>query len=222
MKSSFFYDGHYLQVAEQIKTYINSAPDFLSSKTARSTRAAGDAIEELIAERFDSFLGEWCKEYSSSFARRAMADVAFKDKEDFYCVVDVKTHREDTKFNMPNLTSVERLSRFYEDDMNIFSLIMVKYAVKDSQVRATKVSFGPIEFLDWDCLTVGALGWGQIQIANSNIIKMNHGYSRKIWMSTLCETMFEFYPKEIQKIQNRIERFQEVQKYWQQKDDIWS
>lgn len=40
-----------------------------------------------------------------------MADIAFKDRDDFYYVVDVKTHREDTKFNMPNLTSVERLAR---------------------------------------------------------------------------------------------------------------
>ena len=119
MKSGFFYGRHCLDIAEKIKRHINSTPDFLSEQTSKSTRAAGDAIEGLIAERFDTFLGEWCKEYSSNFARRAMADIAFKDKEDFYCIVDVKTHREDTKFNMPNLTSVERLSRFYEDDMNI-------------------------------------------------------------------------------------------------------
>ena len=150
-----------------------------------------------------------------------MADIAFKDKEDFYCIVDVKTHREDTKFNMPNLTSVERLSRFYEDDMNIFSLIMVKYVVEENRARATEVSFGPIEFLGWDCLTVGALGWGQIQIANSNFIRMNHGYSRKKWMLNLCEIMFDFYPKEIQKIQERIGRFQEVKRHWEQKTDIW-
>lgn len=222
MKSGFFYERHYLEIAEKIKQHINSTPDFLSEQTSKSTRAAGDAIEGLIAERFDTFLGEWCKEYSSNFARRAMADIAFKDKENFYCIVDVKTHREDTKFNMPNLTSVERLSRFYEDDMNIFSLIMVKYVVEGNRVQVAEVSFAPIEFLGWDCLTVGALGWGQIQIANSNFIHVNHGYSRKEWMLNLCETMFDFYPKEIQKIQERIGRFQEVKKHWEQKTDIWT
>ena len=55
-----------------------------------------------------------------------MADLAFTDKEGIYSVVDVKTHREDTRFNMPNLTSVERLARFYESDANVFSLIVVK------------------------------------------------------------------------------------------------
>lgn len=167
MKSSFFYNGHYKELAGKLKNHINSIPDFLSSQTAHSTRAVGDAVEGIIAEKFGSLLGDWCKEYSSSFARRAMADIAFKDKEDFYCIVDVKTHREDTKFNMPNLTSVERLSRFYEDDKNIFILAMVRYRLDGNRVIATEVYFVPIEFLSWDCLTVGALGWGQIQIANS-------------------------------------------------------
>ena len=45
-----------------------------------------------------------------------MADLAFTDKDDCYYIVEVKTHRLDTTFNMPNLTSVERMSRFYEDD----------------------------------------------------------------------------------------------------------
>lgn len=221
MKSSFFYNGHYKELAGKLKDYINSIPEFLSAQTARSTRAAGDAIEGIIAEKFDSLLGDWCKEYSSSFARRAMADIAFKDKEDFYCIVDVKTHREDTKFNMPNLTSVERLSRFYEDDKNVFALIMVKYTLDGNRVLVTEVSFVPIEFLDWDCLTVGALGWGQIQIANSNRIIVKDGFSRKQWMLTLCDTMLEFYPKEILKIHERVGRFEDVKSYWEKKEDIW-
>lgn len=142
-----------------------------------------------------------------------MADVAFKDKEDFYCVVDVKTHREDTSFNMPNLTSVERLSRFYEDDANIFALIMVKYRLEQNAVIATEVIFAPIEFLSWDCLTIGALGWGQIQIRNSNQISLNDGHSRKDWMLTLCDAMLDFYPREILKIQDRVTHFGEVKEY---------
>ena len=74
MKSNFFYGGHYLDVAEQIKSYLNAQPDFLSQQTYRSTRAVGDAIESIIAGKFDDFLGEWCDEYSSNFARSAMAD----------------------------------------------------------------------------------------------------------------------------------------------------
>lgn len=94
-----------------------------------------------------------------------MADLAFTDKDDFYYVVDVKTHRLDTKFNMPNLTSVERLARFYEDDKNYFVILKVNYKVKGLKIIIEKVIFVPIEFLSWDCLTIGALfGFG----SNSN------------------------------------------------------
>ena len=221
MKSTFYYKGHYLDVAGSIKNYINSSPEFLSQQTAGSTRPVGDALESLLAEKFDTFLGDWCAEYSSDFARRAMADLAFTDNEGFYTVVDVKTHREDTKFNMPNLTSVERLARFYESDSNIFFLILIRYAIQGTKVTATEVTFTPIEFLSWECLTVGALGWGQIQIANSNNIKMVNGYSRKKWMLELCDTLFEFYPKEIQKIQERVGRFEDVKAHWESREDVW-
>lgn len=199
-----------------------SSPEFLSNQTANSPRAVGDAVELLIAENFDSFLGDWCNEYSSDFARRAMADLAFTDKEGFYSVVDVKTHREDTKFNMPNLTSVQRLARFYESDLNVFSLIMVRYSIEGTSFIASDVTFAPIEFLDWDCLTVGALGWGQIQIKNSNSIQLNDRFSRKNWMLQFCDIMSQFYPKEVLKIRERIDRFENVKDYWESRDDLWS
>ena len=72
----------------------------------------------------------------------------------------------------------------------------------------------PIEFLGWDCLTLGALGWGQIQIANSNVITMKPGYSRRAWMIELCDNLLEFYPKEIEKIGKRIQYFEKIKEFW--------
>ncbi|MDD9863771.1 MAG: hypothetical protein OXU54_04265, partial [Gammaproteobacteria bacterium] len=115
-----------------------------------------------------------------------MADIAFADKDDFYYVVDVKTHRLDTQFSMPNLTSVERLSRFYEDDNNYFTILKTDYRAEDLKVIVDKVTFVPIEFLSWNCLTLGALGWGQIQIANANMVTVLPGNKRKDWMLDMC------------------------------------
>lgn len=151
-----------------------------------------------------------------------MADLAFTDKNDLYYVVDVKTHRLETKFNMPNLTSVERLSRFYEDDKNHFIVLMVAYNIlSGTRIKVERVSFVPIDFLSWDCLTIGALGWGQIQIANANQIIVNPGYSRKKWMLELCDVLFEFYPREVEKVKSRIEYFKKVKSRWKEKADIW-
>jgi hypothetical protein len=219
MKSQIFHTQAFVTIQERVRDLINSSPDFLSPNTAQSPRAAGDAIENIIAAAFDRILGEYCGEYSTNFARRAMADLAFKDSDGLYYIVDVKTHRAETKFNMPNLTSVERLARFYEDDTNYFTVLLVNYAVDGYRATATEVLFAPIEFLGWDCLTIGALGWGQIQIANANRVTVIPGYSRRRWMLEFCTALLEFYPKEIAKIGERISRFEQVREYWLGKQD---
>jgi len=219
MKSKLFFTDKYKEVEKGIEKFLSSHDDFLLYDTASSTRATGDAIEQILSENLDSILGNICAEYSANFARRAMADIAFKDIDDFYYVIDVKTHRTDTEFNMPNLTSVRRLARFYEDDSNYFSVIIVSYHVEVTKAIIENVRFIPIEFLGWDCLTIGALGWGQIQIANSNFITVNTEYSRKKWMLKLCDVMLEFYPGEISKIRDRIKKFQQVREFWLSKPD---
>lgn len=217
MRSRLFHTDEYVSVQERIRDLINGSPDFLTASTAQSPRAAGDAIESIVAASFDKILGEHVGEYSSSFARRAMADLAFKDSDGLYYVVDVKTHRTDTRFNMPNLTSVERLTRFYEDDTNYFAVLLISYSVEGLKATVSNVKFAPIEFLGWDCLTIGALGWGQIQIANSNYVTVNPGYSRKRWMLEFCDVMLEFYPREIAKIGERAAYFEQVREYWGRK-----
>ena len=218
MENALFYTNEYRRIEKDIKDFLNSQTDFLSLRTSSSTRATGDAIQELLAENFKEFLGDRVREYSSEFARRAMADLAFTDNDGFYHVIDVKTHRLDTHFNMPNLTSVERLARFYEDDKNYFVVLFVAYNLQGIRVVVEKVHFVPIEFLYWDCLTIGALGWGQIQIANSNIINIET-QSRKKWMIKLCDTLFEFYPNEISKIKERVDYFRKVKERWLSKKD---
>jgi hypothetical protein len=219
MKSRLFFTTTYQTIQKETLDLLNSRQDFLSPDTLNSTRAAGDAVENILADSFALILGDLCSEYSASFARRAMADIAFTDVDGFYYVVDVKTHRIDTRFNIPNLTSVERLARFYEDDSNYFVLLLVSYQLDGAKALFTDLKFVPIEFLSWDCLTIGALGWGQIQIANSNRIEIHPQYSRKKWMLELCDALMAFYPKEIGKIAARIEHFEKVRHYWLTKPD---
>jgi hypothetical protein len=218
--SQLFHSSKFLQVQNTIREFLNEREDYLSVATARSTRAVGDAIQEILGESFQTILGKGlCKNYSASFARRAMADLAFEDEDGFYYTVDVKTHRLTTRFNMPNLTSVERLARFYEDDRNFFVVLMIAYRIDGTRVQVESVTFVPIEFLGWDCLTIGVLGWGQIQIANSNRITVNAGCSRKKWMLELCDSLFEFYPREMGKIETRLDHFQKVKARWEARPD---
>ena len=221
-RSRIFHTDEYQSIESSIVEMLNSQPDFLSARTAPSTRAVGDAVENILSEHFQSLLGDMCVEYSPSFARRAMADLAFTDVDNIYYMIDVKTHRLDTSFNMPNLTSVRRLVRLYEDDTNYFLLLMVKYRLEGTTLDVEDVHFVPVEFLGWDCLTIGALGWGQIQIANANNINIVQGYSRKQWMLELCDAALNFYPREIAKITDRIGYIESARQSWQDKPDVWS
>lgn len=219
MKSRLFHSKRYLSIAKNIKEFINKQKDFLSERTIDSPRAVGDAVQSLLEDNLQLILGDNIKDYSQEFARRAMADIAFKDRDDFYYIVDIKTHNINTSFNMPNLTSVERLARFYQDDKNYFVVLLIAYVVKGKHIEVKRVNFVPLEFFAWDCLTIGALGWGQIQIANSNKTNIMAHYSRKKWMIELCDTLFEFYPREIGKITDRIKYFKKVKAFWKKKDD---
>jgi len=139
MKSRLFYSDQYTTLQDRIKEFLNGQNQFLSGSTAESTRAVGDAIQDILSNHFQSILGsDLCAKYSSQFARRAMADLAFEDTDGFYYIVDVKTHRLSTKFNMPNLTSVERLSRFYEDDQNYFVVLMVLTISQSCKLSSNK------------------------------------------------------------------------------------
>jgi hypothetical protein len=66
---------------------------------------------------------------------------------------------------------------------------------------------------------LGALGWGQIQIANSNIININTANTRKKWMLQLCDVLDLFYPNEIAKIMQRIDYFRNIREYWEKQPD---
>jgi hypothetical protein len=120
---------------------------------------------------------------------------------------------------MPNLTSVERLARFYGDSKNYFVLLLASYKIDGELLMFDNCTFVPIEYLDWPCLTLGALGWGQIQIANSNIVTINTENTRKKWMLQLCDAFDLFYPNERAKITHRIDYFKNIRDYWENQPD---
>lgn len=150
-------------IQDNLLNLLNACSDFDNTHIINSPRAVGDTVQEILGNKMsECFPAGLIKNFNDSFARRAMADVAFMDNDDNYFVVDIKTHNRDTDFNMPNLTSVERLSRLYEDDNNYFVILLAEYKVLNSKILFDSVRLVPIEHLMWDCLTIGALGWGQI------------------------------------------------------------
>lgn len=96
-------------------------------------------------------------------------------------------------------------------------IILAEYSPNGSGIAFDNVSFFPIEHLKWDCLTIGALGWGQIQIADAKRVDIDRRQNRKDWMIDLCNRLDAFYPREIDKIKRRMDRFSQVRTFWNNK-----
>ena len=218
ISSKIFEDETLNVIQNNLLNLLNNSSAFDDQHVMNSPRAVGDIVQEILGNNMDNcFPDNLIKNFSDSFARRAMADVAFMDFDDNYFIVDIKTHNKNTDFNMPNLTSVERLSRLYEDDKNFFVILLAEYKIVDSKIVFDEVKMVPIEHIQWDCLTIGALGWGQIQIANARVVNINRTQSRKNWMLQLCDVLDIFYPKEISKIESRLTYFKKVRAFWESK-----
>lgn len=185
-----------------------------------SPRSVGDAVESYMKDcGLRNILWQNFQiKLDDSFGRRAMADMAFEDSNGNKYYVDVKTHNLATDFNMPNLTSVKRINDFYESDKNHFCILIVSYYFSEKKqcFDDSKIDckFNLIESFDWECLHLGALGWGQIQIANANNISFYKNISREKWMNTLCVKVCSFYDNEIEKIKDRKKLFIGSQAKW--------
>ena len=195
------FDNLTLEILENLNTY---ATTIVTGVSLSSPRAVGDAVQEYLAKTgLPMVLENYGINVKSDFSRRSMEDIAFHDNNGNYYAIDVKTHNTGTKFNMPNLISVKRLANFYKTETNHFYILIVSYGVSDGKLAFTSCHFKPIESFDWGCLTLGALGWGQIQITNANNLQFNEMISRGEWMNVMCERLNDFYTEELKKINER-------------------
>ncbi len=205
-----------------LKILQKDGSDIVKGYSLSSPRAIGDAIQAFLGsdKGLTAILKKHGIEVKDDFTRRSMEDMAFTDDQGRYYAIDVKTHNLLTNFNMPNLISVKRLAQFYRrSDNNFFCILIVEYKVQDNVLHYTGCHFKPIEAFDWNCLTFGALGWGQIQIANANILNFQdeHKIDRKNWMISMCDKLQDFYDEEIGKISERKSWFADMKKYWSDK-----
>lgn len=204
------------EMEQSILDMLNDrAQHIVSTISLESPRAVGDAVQSFLENNLADCLPDDFK-VESGFERRSMEDIALYDTKGNYYAIDVKTHNINTSFSMPNLISANRLARFYKNDLNYFCILMIGYETHNDLLVYKKCIFQPIECFSWNCLTLGALGWGQIQIKDANHIVIEREENRKNWMLALCDVMQQFYGIEINKIQERTIWFQKEKLFWQQ------
>ncbi len=186
-----------------------SIPATLMSKQ----RTLGDAVENAVVERFADICAEFSTEVTVSFSNRALEDVAFRYNSRYFAV-DVKTRNAAARFSMPNLISVDRLLKFYDNPDNYFVLAMIGYRVispssnrqETVMLQVGEIIVSDIEHIGWQSLTIGALGSGQLQIKDASKLVLNPESSRPDWLHELYYRLMRFYEGEIKKNGQRLEQ----------------
>lgn len=204
-----------MQLEAQVLGHLRShAPDLLTASTAGSTRAAGDAIENIVSAALPDLLGDLSGTWAKNLSRRDMADAHFQTGTGARYAIDVKSHLTDARFSMPNLISVFRLAEFYEHPDNVFLIVLISYSVTGNTASYSSCRAFPIEWLSWESLAVRNLGKGQIQLKNTRKFDLIVGQHRADWMIHLCDRVLTFYEREAEKILDRAAEFRKIRERW--------
>ena len=165
-------------------------------------RGIADIIEQDVSKIILNLKSRIIKESYEAKSKRSIEDVGLITNDYDDVKIDIKTHDIESELSMPNLISIARLKKFYENDRNLLVYVFVKYINHGNNVQVTQVRVKPIEQINWECLTIGNLGKGQLQITDMNKISFQNFMTRKDWMERLSYDAIIYYQKLIDKIQN--------------------
>lgn len=185
-------------VIELIKKSLETLKDTKIDVSNIQQRGIGDKIEDIVCE-FITKINTTEMVVESATSRRSMEDIQILNSGCVY-KFDTKSHNVNSDFSMPNLVSIDRLRRFYNNDKNFLCYIFVDYKVDLDVATIVNIDVRLIEELHWDILAIQNLGKGQLQIKNMNNELKFVDINRSIWMSKLKENAVIYYDNLIDKI----------------------
>ena len=165
-------------------------------------RGIADYIESLVADTLISRHNA-----TQAGSKRSIEDVMVGDST----YVDIKTTDINANFSMPNLISIERLRKLYQNPENQLVYIFVDYEVIDEELDAsiyTQVKYAeiksievrPIETISWCCMHIQSLGNGQLQLKNAHNTIKRYEHSRDEWLAQLKSEALLYIEKQLSKL----------------------
>lgn len=196
---------------EEIEAFINGVLESHVGSTFEPDRRLG---QRGLADIVEATVRDWLVEagrrqdtldVSPARTKKSMEDVGFRHGPALV-YLDVKTKdAKAARFSMPNLVSIDRLSEFYKSGRNVFSIAHVEYvAYGDDEVVISKAELRRIEQVSWDCLLLGNIGKGQLQL-NSKKGLLEFSGTRTEWIDRLHDEGIRFYGKQALKCIEREE-----------------
>jgi len=166
-------------------------------------RGIADIVEVIVSDIILNLKHQSIKELYEAKSKRSIEDVGLVTTDYDDIKIDIKTHDSESDLSMPNLISISRLKKFYENDRNLLLYVFVKYVNNDNLIQILDIKVKSIEQLHWDCLTIGNLGKGQLQVKNMDEISFQNFMTRKDWMERLSYDVVIYYQSLINKIQTK-------------------
>jgi len=166
-------------------------------------RGIADIIEQDVSKIILNLKSRIIKESYEAKSKRSIEDVGLVTTEYDDIKIDIKTHDSDSDLSMPNLISISRIKKFYENDRNLLLYVFVKYVSNNNVIQILDTKVKAIEQLNWECLTIGNLGKGQLQVKNMDEISFQNHMTRSDWVERLSYDVVLYYQSLVNKIQTK-------------------
>lgn len=165
-------------------------------------RTIGDLVEKKVIEIILQNQNPIINEVKLSTGKKSMEDVSVVSDGVTY-MLDPKSHNVDSEFSMPNLSSISRIKKLFDNDKKEMMYVFVDYKIDGQVVRIEDIKVLYLWELDMSMLGIGALGKGQLQIKNLNKELVISDEGKQIWYGKLKTQVKEYLAKQIKKIEKQ-------------------
>ena len=165
-------------------------------------RTIGDLVEKKVIEIILQNQNPIINEVKLSTGKKSMEDVSVVSNGVTY-MLDPKSHNVDSEFSMPNLSSISRIKKLFDNDKKEMMYVFVDYKIDGQVVRIEDIKVLYLWELDMSMLGIGALGKGQLQIKNLNKELVISDEGKQIWYGKLKTQVKEYLAKQIKKIEKQ-------------------
>lgn len=194
-------------VQKSIKNFIlNSLNDNLKNFElieGGQQRTVGDLIESKVSEVLHNSKNSLISEKKTARSKKSIEDLTLvANGVNYY--IDPKTHNINSDFSMPNLTSIEKIKKLFSSKNEDLIYIFVTYQLSDKIVVILNIKVLFIWEINLDCLGIGALGKGQLQLKDASKEISITNKTKEEWYIDFKKLVNLFLERQILKINKQI------------------
>lgn len=174
--------------------YSNNIPNGAEQRTV------GDLLSFKIKEYLLQYSNPNIVELQLSKSKKSMENFVLIDTDGISNYFNIVTHDINSKFSMPNLTSINRIKDVFNRDNENLLFMFVSYEKNGSNITVIDIDIKYIWQIDFNNLRIGSLGKGQLQISNMNKDITLFTLGKTIWFNYFKQLVIKYHQNRIMQI----------------------